>query len=58
MSDIFCSKCHRLAATVVKNGDEAKVVQNGKPILNIKGGTKMNNFSIKCPHGHKVRINI
>lgn len=56
--DIFCSKCHRLAATVVKNDNETKVMQNGQTVLNIKGGTKMNNFAVNCPHGHPVRIEL
>jgi len=55
---IFCKKCHQPAATVVKDGDGTKVMQNGKSILNIKGETKMNNFSINCPHGHPVRVNL
>jgi len=53
---VFCLKCHCLAATVVKNGSETKVMQNGKTMLNIRGGTKMSNFSVNCPHGHPVRI--
>ena len=55
---IFCSKCHLLVATLVKNDNETKVIQNGKTMLNIKGGTKMSNFSVKCPHGHPVRIEL
>jgi hypothetical protein len=56
--NVFCSKCHRLAATLVKDGDNTKVIQNGQTLLNIRGGTKMSNFSVNCPHGHSVRINI
>jgi phage FluMu protein Com len=56
--EVFCPRCHRLAAIVARNGDETKIVQNGKAMLNIKGNTKMNNFSVKCPHGHPVQIKL
>jgi hypothetical protein len=55
---VFCSKCHQLTATIVRDGDYTKVLQNGKAVLNIRGETKLNKFSVNCPHGHSVRIDI
>lgn len=56
--EVFCGKCHRLAAVVIADNEGTKVMQNGKSLLNIKGQTKMNDFSIKCPQGHPVKIKV
>ena len=55
---IFCSKCHQLAASIVKDEKYTKVIQGGRTVLTIKGETKLNKFSVNCPHGHSVRIDI
>lgn len=55
---IFCPKCHRLAAQVLRNDDGVKLVQNGKTLLFLGKGSTGNTIGIKCEAGHNVRVNI
>ena len=55
MSEIFCPKCHKLAAKVISDGVTTKIVQNGKSIINAKSGGN-NIISISCPVNHPVKV--
>ena len=55
---IFCPKCHKLAAIVLTNDKSVKVVQNGKVLLNMPSGSKGNNMIISCPDGHKITLEV
>ncbi len=56
--EIFCPKCHKLAALVLTNNKSTKIVQNGKVLLNMPAGSSGNNITVKCPDGHEVSIEI
>ena len=56
--EIFCPKCHKLAALVLTNNKSTKIVQNGKVLLNMPAGSSGNSMIVKCKDGHEVSIKI
>ena len=56
--EIFCKKCHKLAALVLTNNKSTKIVQNGKVLLNMPAGSSGNSMIVKCKDGHEVSIKI
>lgn len=55
---IFCPKCHKLAALVLTNDKSTKIVQNGKVLVNLPAGSSGNKISVKCPDNHEVSIKL
>ena len=58
MNSKFCTRCHRLAAQVVRTKDSVKVMQGRKVLISLGGGSSIDNLSINCPYGHKVKISV
>jgi len=58
MTQVFCPKCHRLAAQVLRNDDGVKLVQNGKTMLSLGKGSSGNTVGVKCPSGHNVQVRV
>lgn len=60
--DIFCKKCHKLAAQVEKGEEGTKVMQGGKTVLSLGKdpniSMKGNKVSVKCGSGHNVQIEV
>jgi len=55
---IFCKKCHKIAALVLTNNKSTKIVQNGKVLLNIPAGSSGNSMIVKCPDNHEVLVEV
>ena len=57
MTVIFCPKCHRLVAQVVKDDNGVKVMQGEKVLISLGGSSsKGNKISVNCPNGHPVEV--
>ncbi len=59
--DIFCKKCHKLAAQVEKGEEGTKVMQGGKVLISLGDKTRLkglNKLSVACPSGHNVKIEV
>jgi len=54
---IYCSKCHKLAATIKENDDNVEVVQRGKTLIKLSKQSS-SNISVRCPSGHNVRLEL
>jgi len=55
MTQVFCPKCHKLTAQVIRSDDGVKLVQNGKTLLSLGRGSG-NSIGVKCPSGHDVKV--
>jgi len=55
---IFCPKCHKLAALVLTNNKSTKIVQNGKVLLNMPAGSSGNSMTVKCPDNHEILVEV
>lgn len=53
---VFCPKCHRLVASIIKDDDTTRITQGDKSIISLKGGIGASNISVNCPSGHSVKI--
>ena len=51
----FCPKCHREAYRLVEEGEQVKVIQWGKTLLNISETSNVT-MNINCPAGHPVKL--
>lgn len=58
IENIFCQKCHKLAAEIRKNGEKIELRQNGRVLLSLSAQSRCNSISIKCPSGHSVKVEI
>lgn len=54
---IFCTKCHKLAATIKESDDKVEVIQGGKTLINLSKQSG-SNISVRCPSGHNVRLEL
>jgi len=54
---IYCPKCHRLAATIRERDDKVEVIQGGKTLINLSKQSG-SNISVHCPSGHNVRLEL
>ena len=54
---IFCDKCHKLAATIKESDDKVEVIQGGKTLINLSKQSG-SNISVRCPAGHNVRLEL
>jgi hypothetical protein len=55
---VFCKVCHKPAYTIVREGDNVKIMQGHKTVMTTKAGSKLNIGSLSCPDGHKNKLNI
>ena len=58
MTQVFCPRCHKLTAQVVRNDEGVKLVQNGKTLLSLGKGSSGNSIAVKCEAGHTVSVKI
>lgn len=57
-NSIFCPKCHKLTAQIIRNEDGVKVIQNGKVLLSLGKGSSGNSLAVSCPSGHRVKVEV
>jgi Zn finger protein HypA/HybF involved in hydrogenase expression len=57
MSTQFCETCHIAVYTRVTEGEDLKIIQRGKTVLNSKVGSSLN-LTLKCPDGHSTKVKI
>lgn len=53
----YCPKCHRETYRVNDKGDNIKVTQGSRTILNISRKSNIN-LGLSCPSGHSVKLTI
>lgn len=58
MKEIFCPKCHKLAAELTRSEERVELRQNGKVLLALSSKSSGNKIGVKCPSGHSVRVKI
>lgn len=58
MATIFCPKCHKLAAELIKSEERVELRQNGRVLLALSAKSTGNTISVKCPSGHSVKVEI
>ena len=58
MARIFCPRCHKLAAQVIRNDGRVKISQGGKVLVSFEGGSEGNKISVNCPNGHPVEVKV
>lgn len=58
MKNIFCPKCHKLAAQIRKNGERVELVQKGRVLLALSAKSSGNRIGVRCPSGHNVKVEI
>ena len=58
MENIFCPKCHKMAAQIRRNEERVELRQNGKVLLALSSKSTGNTISVKCKSGHSVRVEI
>lgn len=58
IENIFCQKCHKLAAEIRKNEEKIELRQNGRVLLALSSKSSGNSISVKCPSGHSVKVEI
>lgn len=60
VKDVFCKKCHRLAAQIQRGKEEIKIIQGGKVLMSLGKGANisMNKLSVQCPSGHNVKVEV
>jgi len=56
MGQIFCKKCHRLAAVIIRTEERVELRQNGKVLLALSKESVGNKIGVKCPNGHSVEV--
>lgn len=54
---VFCRKCHQVAATIKTKDGKVKVMQGGKSMITLSEGSG-SNISVRCPNGHNVRLEL
>ncbi len=54
---VYCPKCHEEAYRLEENGDNIKVIQRGKTILNVNKKSRVS-MKLACPSGHPVKLEI
>ena len=54
---IYCSKCHKLAATIKESDDKVEIRQGGKTMISLSKQSS-SNISVHCPSGHNVRLEL
>ena len=60
---VYCQKCHKLAAQVEKNEEGTRIMQGGKTLISLGGKSKINmggdnKIMIVCSSGHKVKVEV
>ena len=58
MKTVFCPKCHKLAAEIVRNEERVELRQNGKVLLALSTKSSGNTISVKCASGHSVKVEL
>lgn len=58
IEDIFCPKCHKLAAEVIRNEGRVELRQNGKVLLALSAQSRCNKIGVQCPSGHNVEVEL
>lgn len=53
----YCPKCHKEAYRIEENGDNIKIIQGGRTVLNL-GHSSNVSMSLTCPSGHPVKLEI
>lgn len=54
--NIFCPKCHKLTAELIRNEERVELRQNGKVLLALSAKSTGNTIGVKCPSGHSVNL--
>jgi hypothetical protein len=54
----FCEICHKPAYAIITEGENVKIVQKGKTVMNTKAGSSLNIGSFSCPDGHPNKLNL
>ena len=54
---IYCNKCHKLAATIKEDEDNVEVIQGGKTLIKLSKQSG-SNISVRCPSDHNVRLEL
>lgn len=56
--NIFCPKCHRLAAQKRVTEGRIELRQNGRVLLSLSKQSAGNKIGVRCPSGHNVPIEL
>ena len=54
---VFCRRCHQVAARIKTEDGKVKVMQGGKGMINLSEGSG-SNISVRCPNGHNVKLEL
>lgn len=58
MASIFCPKCHKLTAQIIRDDKRVELRQNGKVLLSLSKESHGNKIGVKCPSGHNVHVEV
>ena len=53
----YCPKCHKEAYRLIEEGDNIKVIQGGRTVLNLNKNSSVS-MSFACPSGHPVKMEL
>lgn len=59
IENIFCRRCHKLAAQIRRNEDKVEVRQGGRVLLSLSAKSSGNKIGVSCPSCKKsIKLNI
>jgi len=57
---VWCKKCHRAAARIIREDGQIKVMQGKSNLITMPEDSNMggNTVSVRCPSGHGVKLKL
>lgn len=57
---VWCKKCHREAARIIKQDGQIKVMRGKSNLITMleSGNMEGNTVSVKCPNNHDVKLKL